>query len=368
MSLRTEEFVVNVGPQHPSTHGVFRMRFTLDGEIVKDVEPIFGYLHRGVEKLMEMRTYKQGIPMTDRLDYVSAINNNWPYVLAVEELAGISVPQRAEFMRVIMSEMQRISSHILAVGSQMNDMGSFYTVFMYMFREREKLTDLMEMVTGQRMMYNYMRFGGVSMDFPAEFVPQLKKFIKVFPKYMAEYEDMLYDNEIFLARTKGVGCFKPEDAINISTSGPVLRSTGVDYDLRRDKPYSVYDKFEFDVPVGKNGDVYDRVWVRMEEMKQSVRIIEQALDMMPGGNRFCSKVPVALHIPEGFTYKEIESPRGMLGCYLESDGSDKPYRCHFRAPAFINLTALKTMLVGQKLADAIIIFGSVDLSMGEVDR
>lgn len=368
MSFKTEEYVLNVGPQHPSTHGVFRMRITLDGEIVKDVEPIFGYLHRGVEKLMEMRTYKQGIPMTDRLDYVSAINNNWPYVMAVEELAGIEVPEKAEYMRVIMAEMQRISSHYLAVGSQMNDMGSFYTVFMYMFREREKLTDLMEMVTGQRMMYNYMRFGGVSQDFPKEFVPLLRKFLRIFPKYMKEYEDLLYDNEIYLSRTKGVGILTREDAINISTSGPVLRSAGVDFDVRRDLPYSIYNKFKFDVPVGKNGDVYDRVWIRMEEMKQSASIIEQALDMMPAEGKYQTKVPVVLHIPEGKTYKRIESPRGILGCYLESDGSDKPYRCHFRAPAFINLTALKKLMVGQTLSDAIITFGSVDLSMGEVDR
>jgi len=343
------------------------MRVTMDGEIIQDVEPVFGYLHRGVEKLCERHTYKQNIPLTDRLDYVSAINNNWPYVMAVEKLADIQVPLRAEYLRVIMGELQRIASHILAVGSVFNDIGVFYTAMMYMFREREKIVDLLEMVTGQRLLYNYMRFGGVSMDIPDEFLPALDKFLRVMPGYIDEYDRMLAGNEIVLARTKDIGVITPEIAINASTSGPVLRGSGVKWDLRRDAPYSIYDKFEFDIPTGATGDCYDRYRVRIEEMRQSLRIIKQAVEQLPPGREKCA-VPLRLRPPVGEVYTTIESPRGMLGCYLVSDGSERPYRCHFRAPAFLNLTVLKQLLVRQKLTDAIIIFGSIDISMGEVDR
>lgn len=367
MALATEQFILNLGPVHPSTHGVFRMRVTLDGEIIQDVEPVFGYLHRGVEKLCEQRTYKQNIPLSDRLDYVSAINNNWPYVLAVEQLAGIQVPQRAEYLRVIMGELQRIASHLLAVGSVMNDMGIFFTPFMYMFREREKIIDLLEMVTGQRLLYNYMRFGGVSQDIPTEFLPALARLLKVMPGYLDEYDRMLAKNEILLSRLQGIGALQPQTAINASTSGPILRGSGIKWDLRKAAPYSVYENFEFDVPVGSTGDCYDRYRVRMEEMRQSLRIIQQAVEQMPAGKE---KIPTPLRLrpAAGEAYAQVESPRGMLGCYLVSDGSEKPYRCHFRAPAFINLTVLRELLIGQKLADAILIFGSIDISMGEVDR
>jgi NADH-quinone oxidoreductase subunit D len=283
MTLATEPFILNIGPLHPSTHGVFRMRVVLDGEIIQDVEPIFGYLHRGVEKLFEQRTYKQSIPLSDRLDYVSAINNNWPYVMAVEQLGGITVPQRAEYLRVLMAELQRIASHLLAVGSVMNDMGIFFTAFMYMFREREKIVDLLEMVTGQRLLYNYMRFGGVSQDIPTEFLPALDRFLKVMPGYLDEYDRMLAGNEILLSRTKGIGVLKAETAINNSASGPLLRGSGINWDLRKAAPYSVYDKFEFDVPLGKAGDCYDRYIIRMAEMRQSLRIIKQAVEQMPAG-------------------------------------------------------------------------------------
>jgi NADH-quinone oxidoreductase subunit D len=367
MALATEQFILNLGPVHPSTHGVFRMRVTLDGEIIQDVDPIFGYLHRGVEKLFENRTYKQNIPLSDRLDYVSAINNNWPYVMAVEQLAGIQVPQRAEYLRVIMGELQRIASHLLAVGSVMNDMGVFFTAFMYMFREREKIIDLLEMVTGQRLLYNYMRFGGVSQDIPTEFLPALTKFLKTMPGYLDEYDRMLAENEILLARMRGIGMLKPQSAVNSSTSGPVLRGSGIKWDIRKAAPYSVYDRFEFNIPTGENGDCYDRYRVRMEEMRQSLRIIKQAMEQMPAGKEK-TPTPLRLRPPAGETYAQIESPRGILGCYLVSDGTEKPYRCHFRAPAFINLTVLRELLIGQKLADAIIIFGSIDISMGEVDR
>jgi len=367
MALETEPFILNIGPLHPSTHGVFRMRVSLDGENIQDVEPVFGYLHRGLEKLCEGKTYKQVIPLTDRLDYVSAIYNNWPYVMAVEKLAEINVPLRAEYMRVIMGELQRIASHLLAVGSLMNDMGIFYTAFMYMFREREKIIDLLSMVTGQRLLYNYMRFGGVSMDFPEEFLPALENFLKEMPVHLDEYDRMLADNEILISRTKGIGVLSAEMAINSSASGPMLRGSGVKWDLRKDAPYSVYDKFEFDIPVGSNGDCYDRYRVRMEEMRQSLRIIQQAIAQMPAGKEKV-KTPLRLRPPKGEVYSEVEASRGILGCHLVSDGSEKPYRCHFRAPALINLTMLKELLIGQKLADAIIIFGSIDLSMGEVDR
>jgi NADH-quinone oxidoreductase subunit D len=367
MPLKTEPFVLNIGPQHPSTHGVFRMRVTLDGEIIQDVEPVFGYLHRGLEKLCEERTYKQNIPLTDRLDYVSAINNNWPYVMAIEKLIGITVPQRAEYMRVIMGELQRIASHLLAVGSLVNDMGSFFTAFMYMFREREKILDLFDMVTGQRLLYNYMRFGGVSQDFPGEFLPALKKFVGRMPAFIDEYEQLLIENEILLARTKGVGVLSKEAAINNSTSGAMLRGSGVNWDLRKADPYSVYSRFEFDIPLGSTGDCYDRFRVRMAEMRQSVRIIQQAMEQLPGGKPKAF-VPEVIRPPKGESYAQIEAPRGILGCYVFSDGTEKPYRCHFRAPSFLNLTVLRQLLIGQKLADAIVIFGSVDISMGEVDR
>ncbi|MCL2150119.1 MAG: NADH-quinone oxidoreductase subunit D [Dehalococcoidia bacterium] len=365
--LKTEPFILNIGPQHPSTHGVFRLRATMDGEIMTDVEPVFGYLHRGLEKLMEGRTYKENIPLTDRLDYVSAINNNWPYVLALEELAGISVPARAEYIRVIMGELQRIASHLLAIGSLMNDMGAFYTPFMYMFREREKILDLFSMVTGQRLLYNFMRFGGVSHDFPAEFLPALDKLLRTLPGFLDEYDALLAENEVLLGRTKGVGRLSAEMAINASVSGPVLRGSGVRWDIRKASPYSVYDHLEFDIPVGTIGDTYDRYRVRMAEMRESIHLIRQATQQLPAGKTM-NNVPLRFRPPRGEAYAQVEAPRGALGCYLVSDGSETPYRCHFRAPAFLNLSALKEMLIGQKLSDAIIIFGSIDISMGEVDR
>ncbi len=367
MALKTEPFILNIGPQHPSTHGVFRLRVTLDGEIIVDVEPVFGYLHRGIEKLAEGRTYKENIPLTDRLDYVSAINNNWPYVLAVEKLAGISVPQRAEYIRVIMGELQRIASHLLAIGSLINDMGAFFTPFMYMFREREKILDLFSMVTGQRLLYNFMRFGGVSHDLPEPFLPALEKFLATMPGFLDEYDQLLSQNEVLLARTKGVGLLSKELAIDAATSGPVLRGSGIQWDLRQADPYSVYGELEFEVPVGVVGDTYDRYQVRMAEMRQSLRIIQQAVARLPQG-RVKNPVPLRLRPPEGEVYTQVESPRGMLGCYLVAGGGETPYRCHFRAPAFLNLTVLRQLLIGQKLADAIIIFGSIDISMGEVDR
>jgi NADH-quinone oxidoreductase subunit D len=359
--------MINFGPQHPSTHGVFRMRVTLDGEVIVDMEPVFGYLHRGIEKLAESRTYTQNIPYTDRLDYVASMTNNHAYVLAVEKLAGIQVPERAEYLRVIMSELMRISSHLMTVGFMLNEMGAFFTPLMYMFREREKILDLFEMVCGQRLTYNYMRIGGVSHDIPEGFIPALKRFINEMPSYIDEYDQLLAENEILLARTKGVGILPPEKAINASVSGPMLRASGVKWDIRRADPYSIYDRFDFEIPIGKAGDTYDRYRMRILEMRQSVRIVKQAMEQLPAGD-IRAKVPATFRPPKGEAYGHIEGPKGELGFYLVSDSSPKPYRFKIRAPIFINLTVLRDLIIGWKIADAMVIFGSIDICMGEVDR
>jgi NADH-quinone oxidoreductase subunit D len=365
--VNTEPFVVNFGPAHPSTHGVFRMRMTLDGEVIVDMEPVFGYLHRGIEKLAEERTYTQVIPLTDRLDYLASMNNNFAYCLAVEKLAGITVPERAEYIRVIIAELQRIASHLCAVGFFLNDCGAFMTPVLYMLRERERILDFFDMVCGQRLTYNYMRVGGVSQDIPEEFVPAVARFVKEMPGWLDEYEWLLKENEILLARAKGVGILPPEMAINIGASGPVLRASGVKWDIRKADPYSIYDRFEFNIPTGTAGDCYDRYRVRIEEMRQSLRILKQAVKGLPKGE-VRGEVPHLIRPPAGEAYGHLEGPRGELGFYLVSDGSIAPYRFHVRAPTFINLTALADMMRGWKIADAIIIFGSIDICMGEVDR
>ncbi|MFC1995252.1 NADH-quinone oxidoreductase subunit D [Chloroflexota bacterium] len=367
MALKTEPFVLNIGPVHPSTHGVFRMRATLDGEVIVDMEPVFGYLHRGIEKLAEERTYTGIIPLTDRLDYLASMSNNLAYVVAVEKLAGIKVPERAEYLRVIIAELQRIASHLIAVGAFLNDCGAFFTPFLYMFREREKIIDLFEMVSGQRLLYNYMRVGGVSQDIPEEFLPALDKFIRQMPGFIDEYDQLLAQNEILLARAKGVGVLPRELAINIAASGPVLRASGVKWDIRKVDPYSIYDRFEFDIPTGSASDCYDRYRIRVQEMRQSLRIIRQAMEQIPSG-AVRSEIPHLVRPPMGEAYAHIEAPKGELGFYLVSDNSIAPYRCHIRAPSLINLTALREMMIGWKIADAIIIFGSIDITMGEVDR
>lgn len=367
MMLKTEPFVLNIGPVHPSTHGVFRMRATLDGEVIIGLEPVFGYLHRGIEKLAEERTYGGVIPLTDRLDYLASMSNNLAYVLAVEKLAGISVPERAQYLRVIMAELQRIAAFLIAVGAFINDCGAFFTPFLYMFREREKIVDLFEMVSGQRLLYNYMRIGGLSQDVPDEFFPALDRFVRQMPAFIGEYERLLKENEILLARAKGVGILSQEKAVNCSMSGPVLRASGVKWDIRKVDPYLVYDRFEFDVPTGSVGDCYDRYRVRIEEIRQSLRIIKQAMEQIPSG-AVKSDVPHLIHPPAGEAYAHIEAPKGELGFYLVSDNSIAPYRCHVRAPSLMNLTTLREMIIGWKIQDAIIIFGSIDITMGEVDR
>jgi len=367
MTLGTEPITINMGPHHPSTHGVFRMRVTFDGEVIVDMEPVFGYLHRGIEKLAEHKTYLQNIPFTDRLDYLASMTNNFAYVLAMEKLAQIEVPERAEYIRVIMAELMRISSHLMGVGFFLNDMGAFMTPLLYMYREREKILDLFEMACGQRLTYNYMRFGGVSHDIPREFIPALKRFIDAMPGYIDEYDQLLAENEILLARAKGVGILPADKAINASMSGPVLRASGVKWDIRRADPYSIYDRFDFDIPTGTTGDNYDRYRIKIEEIKQSVRIIEQAMEQLPEGE-VRTRVSPTLRPPKGEAYGRIEGPKGELGFYLVSDGSAKPYRFKVRAPTLLNLTLLRDMIIGWKLADAIVTFGSIDICMGEVDR
>ncbi len=367
MELKTQPFILNIGPSHPSTHGVFRMKVLLDGEVIVDMEPMFGYLHRGIEKLAEGRTYTQNIPFTDRFDYIASMMNNLAYVRAVEKLAGIEVPERAEYLRVIMSELMRIAKHLLSVGFLTNDLGTMLTPLLYMWREREKIVDLFEMVSGQRLTYNYMRIGGVSGDIPPEFLPALKKFVKEMPGYVEEYDQLLATNEILLARTKGVGILPADLAINSSCSGPMLRGSGVKWDIRKADPYSVYDRFEFEIPTGTVGDVYDRYRVRIAEIGQSVRILEQAIEQLPGGE-ICAKVPNLLRPPKGEAYSRIEAATGELGFYLISDGSIAPYRFRVRSPELLNLTVLRDISIGWKIADLVVIFGSVDIAMGEVDR
>jgi len=367
MALKTEPIILNIGPQHPSTHGVFRMKVTLDGEVIVDLEPVLGYLHRGIEKLAEARTYTQNIPLTDRLDYVTSMTNNQAYVTAVEKLAGIKVPERAEYIRVIMAELMRISSHLMGVGFFLNDLGAMMTPVLYMWREREKILDFFEMVCGQRLLYNYMRIGGVSQDLPEEFLPAVNKFLSEMPKFLDEYDQLLQENEILLARTKGVGVLSKELAINSGAAGPVLRASGVKWDIRKADPYGIYDRFEFDVPMLENGDSYDRYRIKVLEMWQSLKILEQAIKGLPEGE-IKTKIPMLLRPPAGEVYSRIESPKGELGFYLVSDNSIAPYRFHVRSPELINLTALKDMTVGWKIADLIIIFGSIDICMGEIDR
>jgi NADH-quinone oxidoreductase subunit D len=367
MTIKTEPFVLNLGPVHPSTHGVFRMRVVMDGEVIIDLEPVFGYLHRGIEKLAEERTYGGFVPLTDRLDYIASMSNNLAYVTAVEKLAGIKVPERAEYIRVIMAELQRIATFMIVIGAFVNDCGAYFTPFMYMFREREKIIDLFEMVSGQRLTYNYMRVGGVSQDIPEEFLPAVSKFLDTMSRNMDEFDRLLQENEILQARSKSVGILSRETAINCSMSGPVLRASGVKWDIRKADPYSIYDRFEFDVPTGTVGDAYDRYRVRVEEVRQSLRILKQAIRQVPEGS-YRAKVPHLVRPPAGDAYSRIEAPKGELGFYIVSDTGIAPYRLHIRAPSLINLTALREMIIGWKIADLFVIFGSIDVTMGEVDR
>jgi NADH-quinone oxidoreductase subunit D len=368
--LRTEQLQINIGPQHPSTHGVFRMLVTVDGETIVDLVPVFGYLHRNHEQLAEVNTYLQNMPYTDRLDYFNSMANNHAYALAVEKLAGIEVPERAEYIRVIMVELTRILNHAGALGFLINDMGAWQTQLAFGMREREKILDLFELVSGARLMCNYFRFGGVARDLPEEFVPKLRELMLAMPTFVDELERLLRENEVLLQRAVGIGVLPKELAVSYSVTGPVLRGSGIAYDIRKAEQYSIYDRFDFDVPVGSVGDVYDRFLVRIEEMRQSRRILEQALAQLPDatGGHINPKARQNVRPPVGDVYARIESPKGELGFYLVSDGSSKPYRYKVRAPSFINLTPLGDMCRGYKIADVVVILGSIDIVMGEVDR
>ena len=360
---------VSMGPQHPSTHGVFRMDVALDGEQVVKLKPIFGYLHRNHEKIAENETYLGSMPYTDRLDYFCSLTNNWAYALAVEKLAGIQVPERAEYLRVITAELTRLQNHASLVGFLMQDMGASGTPLMYAFREREKILDLFEALTGARMMCNYMRFGGCRVDLPAGWLAQAQQVVEAFPRFLDEFELLLTSNEILMARTQGVGVLPKELAVNAGVTGPMLRASGVNYDLRKVDKYGIYDRFNFRVPLGDHGDVYDRYMIRLLEMRESVNILQQAMRDLPEGPFTDPKTKVRNFRPKpGEAYGRIEAPKGELGFYLISDGSPNPYRYRVRPPSLINLTILEDMCLGQNIADVVIILGSVDIVMGEVDR
>jgi NADH-quinone oxidoreductase subunit D len=360
---------ISMGPQHPSTHGVFRMNVVLDGERVVKLKPIFGYLHRNHEKIAENETYLGSMPYTDRLDYLCSITNNWGYALAVEKLAGILVPERAEYLRVITGELTRLQNHASLIGFLLQDMGSSGTPLMYAFREREKILDLFEELTGSRMMCNYMRFGGCRVDMPAGWLDQAKKVVQEFPRFLDEYEQLLVGNEILMERTQGVGVLSRELAINAGISGPMARASGVSYDIRKVDKYSIYDRFSFRVPLGAHGDVYDRYMMRFLEMRESLKILNEAMRNIPDGPIVDPKMRIRGFRPKpGEAYGRIESPKGELGFYLISDGSPNPYRYRVRPPSLINLTVLEDLCVGLNVADVVAILGSVDIVLGEVDR
>jgi NADH dehydrogenase I D subunit len=386
-----KELTLNMGPQHPSTHGVLRLVVDLQGETVVNIDPRIGYLHRGIEKWMESKTYHQIIPMTDRLEYISSMNNNLGYAVAVEKLAGISVPERAQFIRMLIAELSRLSAHLIWFGTHALDIGSM-TAPVYAFRERELILDLLEMATGARLTVSYARIGGVRNDLSKDFIDKCYEFTELFPKRIDEYDTLIKVNRIWLKRTKGIGVISPEDAISYGMTGASLRGSGVNYDLRKVEPYAAYDKVEFDVPLGRNGDVYDRYLVRMGEMRQSVRIIKQCLDKMKPGPittddpRYA--VPEKMNVmknmeslahqfvlmskwvpmPKGEVYVATEGPKGELGFYIVSDGSGRPYRIKIRAPSFINLSALPKMVTGTMISDVIACIGTIDIVLGEVDR
>ena len=360
---------ISMGPQHPSTHGVFRMDVVLDGERVVKLKPVFGYLHRNHEKIAENMTYLGSMPYTDRLDYFCSLTNNWAYALAVEMLAGLQVPERAEYIRVITAELTRLQNHVSLAGFLLQDMGASGTPLMYAFRERENILDLFESLTGARMMCNYMRFGGCRCDLPPGWLEQAKQVVDKFPRFLDEFETLLNENEILMSRTQGVGVLSGDLAVNASITGPMLRASGVNYDLRKVDKYGIYDRFQFRVPLGEHGDVYDRYMVRILEMRESVHILKQALRDLPGGLVLDPKAKLRGFRPKpGEAYSRIEAPKGELGFYLISDGSPNPYRYRVRPPSFINLTILEDMCLGLMVADVVVILGSVDIVMGEVDR
>ncbi len=370
-TLHTQEMVLNMGPHHPSTHGVLRLILNLDGEIVKQVMPDVGYLHRGIEKLGEGLNYRQFIPYTDRIEYLASMNVNHIYCMAVERLAGVEVPERAEYIRVIMAELNRIISHIICCGALAMDLGAF-TPFLHGVVEREKVNDLFEMVCGQRLTYNYMRIGGVSRDLPEGFVDQCRTFLDEMKPRWDEINDLITHNEIFIKRLANVAVLSAEDAYSYNITGPNLRASGVDWDLRRDEPYSIYNRFDFNVPVGKGekgtvGDSYDRYIMRVLEVYESLMIVRQALDGLPEGETM-GKVPKILKPPEGEVYMRAENPRGEMAVFIESNGTDKPYRIKFKTPSFNSLGAFNMLCRGHMISDIVAVIGSFDIVLPEVDR
>ena len=360
---------VSMGPHHPSTHGVFRMMVTLDGETIVKLKPVFGYLHRNHEKLGENTTYLASMPYTDRLDYLNSMTNNWAYALAVEKLAGQPVPERAEYLRIILAELTRLLNHTCLAGFLMQDTGCSGTPLMYAFREREYVLDLFEALSGSRMMCNYQRFGGCRVDPTPEWLATAARLVDGYGRFLDEYEALITGNEILMARTQDVGVLKPDLAVNAGITGPMLRACGVDYDLRKVDGYGFYPRLDFRVPLGAHGDTYDRYMIRVLEMRESIRILQRALSDLPAGPVIDAKAKNrGLRPKPGEAYARIEGPKGEIGFYLISDGGPNPYRYRVRPPSFINLTVLEDMCLGQTVADAVIILGSVDIVLGEVDR
>jgi NADH-quinone oxidoreductase subunit D len=386
-----QHMVLNMGPQHPSTHGVLRLVLEIDGEIIVRLYPEIGYLHTGIEKTCEAKFYHQVVPLTDRVDYLSPMANNLCYCLAVERLLELEVPEKAQWMRVLLAELTRLNSHLVWLGTHAMDIGAL-TVFLYTFREREDILRLFEAVAGQRMMTSYIRIGGLAMEPPLDFFDRVQAFINTFPEKIDEYSNLLTGNPIFANRLKGVGYLSAADAIALGVTGPPMRASGVDFDLRRDMPYSGYEKFQFKVPVSTAGDCWARYLVRLDEMRESVKMIQQALDGMPEGpvkadapkivlpdrEKMKTQMEALIHhfkivtegfvVPAGEVYQGIESPRGQMGYYVVSDGTAKPYRVHMRNPSFATLQALETMCQGRMLADAVAVIGSIDIVLGEIDR
>ena len=368
-SLAGEMLEISMGPHHPSTHGVFRMDVVLDGEKVVKLKPVFGYLHRNHEKIAEGASYLASMPYTDRLDYFCSLTNNWAYALSVEKLAGLAVPERAEYIRVITAELTRLVNHTCLAGFLLMDMGALGTPLMYAFREREKILDLFESLSGSRMMCNYMRFGGCRCDLPAGWLEEAQRIVDNYPRFLEEFDALLSGNEILLARTQGVGKLSAELAVNASITGPMLRASGVNYDLRKVDKYGIYERFDFKVPIGEHGDVFDRYMIRVLEMHESLKILRQALKDIPVGSIIDPKAKLRGFRPKaGEAYGRIEAPKGELGFYLIADGSPNPYRYRVRPPSLINLTILEDMCLGEDVADVIVILGSVDIVLGEVDR
>jgi NADH-quinone oxidoreductase subunit D len=390
-ALAGETMVLNMGPQHPSTHGVLRLMLELDGETIVNCVPDIGFLHTGIEKNMEAKTYTKSIVMTDRMDYLNPMGNNLVYCLAMEKIADLDVPPRAQVIRVMLAELTRINSHLVWLATHALDIGAM-SVFLYCFRERERLLDMFEIVSGQRMMSTYFRPGGVWRDLPEDFFPAVRSFLEDFPRRIDDYERLLTQNPIWRDRTQGIGFISADDALKLGCSGPTLRGSGVNWDIRKAIPYSGYENYEFDVPLGAHGDVYDRYVIRMEELRQSMRIIHQALDNLPDGpfrsnnrkyvppprSELGQSMEAVIHhfklwtegfnLPKGEVYVRVESPRGELGCYLVSDGGTKPWRVHFRTPSFVHLSALPAMAKGYLIADLVGIIGTIDIVLGDCDR